>query len=289
MRTLFAFLLLTLAPPLLAITPGPQLAAAPSHWASVDGVRVHYKVLGRGKPALLFVHGLGGDMNVWREQADYFAPKLRVVVLDLPGFGQSDKPAGANYSMRFFARAIRGVMDDAKIERAILVGHSMGAPVIRTFDRVYPTRVRGLVTVDGALLNNIPADRAEKFLAQFKGADYEKNVNEMFESMTAQASPALREELKSAAAATPQHVFVSAMEGMFRDPSVWSEQKITVPLLVVNAKSPMWTDKYLASLRTLAPDLRYETVEADHFLMLEKPEALDQAIESWMKAKKWIR
>jgi pimeloyl-ACP methyl ester carboxylesterase len=289
-QTLLAAVLLVLAAPLRAIAPGPELAAAPSHWASVDGVRVHYKSLGRGKPVLVFIHGLGGDMNVWREQVAYFAPRYRVIVLDLPGFGESDKPASAKYTMRFFARAVRGVMDDAKVERAILIGHSMGAPIVRTFDRYYPTRSRGLVTVDGALLNNLPAEQAETFVAQFRGADYATQVASMFDSMTAQASPALREELRSAAVATPQHVFVSAMEGMFRDPSVWTEQKITVPLLVVNTKSPMWSEKYKESLRALAPDLHYVTVdEADHFLMLEQPDALNKAIETWMRAKKWIR
>ena len=288
MPRVLAFLAALLATvPAAAMVSSPALAAAPSRYATLDGVRIHYKLLGHGRPTLVFVHGLGGEMNVWREQAEHFAPHTRVLVLDLPGYGQSDKPENVKYTMRFFARAVRAAMDDARIDRAILVGHSMGTPVIREFDRLFPTRTRGLVAVDGPLINNMPADAVEKFIGPMRGPDFAKNLDAFFDSLTDHASPALRTDIKSAALATPQYVIVSSIEGMFQ-PSVWKEDKITIPLLVVNTSSPYWTAAYVDSVRALAHDLRYTTVEdADHFLMLERPEALNEAIEKWMKAKGW--
>ncbi len=272
---------------LWALDAGPELTAAPSRYATMDGIRVHYKLLGRGRNALVFVHGLGGDMSVWREQVAFFAPRARVLVVDLPGYGQSDKPANVKYTMRFFARAVRAAMNDAGIDRAILVGHSMGTPVIREFDRLYPSRTRGLVAVDGALVMNMPPDEAEKFIAPMRGADFETNLGTMFDGMMDRASPALREGVRNVALKTPQHVIVSSMEGMF-DPAIWKNDKITIPLLVVNTDSPFWSAKYVAAVRAMARDVRYTTVEgADHFLMLEKPQALNEAIASWMKAKGW--
>src|SRR6185369_13489379 len=162
---------------LFAMISSPALESAPSHYATLDGVRIHYKLLGHGHHTLVFVHGLGGEMNVWREQVDHFAPHERVLVIDLPGYGKSDKPEKAKYTMRFFARAVRAAMDDAKIDRAILVGHSMGTPVIREFDRLFPTRTRGLVAVDGALLMNLPPEAAEKFIGTLRGADFTKNLD----------------------------------------------------------------------------------------------------------------
>lgn len=268
-----------------AMVSSPTLTSAPSHYATLDGIRIHYKVIGKGRHTLVFVHGLGGEMNVWREQVEHFAPHMRVLVIDLPGYGGSDKPENAQYTMRFFAGAVRAAMDDAKIDRAILVGHSMGTGVIREFDRMFPARTRGLVAVDGALVMSLPPDKAEKFIAPLRGPDFAKNLTAMFDSMTEHASPALRAELESAALATPQHVIVSSMEGMF-DPSVWKEDKITIPLLVVNTSSPMWTAKYVDAVRAMAHDLRYMTVDdADHFLMLERPAALNEAIEKWMKGR----
>lgn len=287
MRRIFSLLatLIATAAPAAAMTSSPALSAAPSHYVSIDGARVHYKVLGKGRVTLIFVHGLGGEMNVWREQAQRFSAKNRVMLIDLPGYGQSDKPQNVKYSMRYFARGIRAAMDDARIDRAVLVGHSMGAAVIREFDRMYPSRTRALVVVDGALVNNLPPDAVEKFIGPMRGPDYVQNIEAMFDAMTGHASPPLRMELKAAAAATPQHVLVSTMEGMF-EPSVWKEDKITIPLLVINTSSPMWTAKYVDAVRAMAPDLRYMTIEdTDHFIMLERPDAFDEAIEKWMKGK----
>ena len=291
MRRFFAVLvtLIAAASPLSATTSGPTLAAAPSHYVTVDGIRVHYKIAGKGHHTLVFVHGLGGEMNLWREQVEYFAPKARVLAIDLPGYGQSDKPENVKYTMRLFARAIRAAMDDAKVDRAILVGHSMGAAVIREFDRAFPTRIRGLVSVDGALVMNLPPDQVEKFIGPLRGADFQKNLDAMFDSMASQASPPVRMDIKSAALATPQYVIVSSLEGMFA-PSVWKADKITIPLLVVNTSSPMWTAKYVEAVHDLAHDLKYTTIEdTDHFIMLEQPAALNQAIEKWMKAKGWMK
>lgn len=89
-------------------------------------------------------------MNLWREQAAYFASRTRVLLVDLPGHGLSDK-AHVPYSMRLFATALRGVMNDARVDRAILVAHSMGTPIARQFDRQYHDRTRGIATLDGAL------------------------------------------------------------------------------------------------------------------------------------------
>jgi pimeloyl-ACP methyl ester carboxylesterase len=289
MRRFLAFLaaVISTTSPLSAMTSSPTLAAAPSHYASVDGVRVHYKVAGKGRMTLIFVHGLGGEMNIWRQQVEHFAPHARVLVLDLPGYGQSDKPEKVNYTMRFFARAIHAAMNDAKIDRAILIGHSMGAPVIREFDRMFPTRTRGLVSVDGTLVNNLPDEAKEKFIAPLRGPDFAKNLDAMFDGMTDHASPPLRMDIKSAALATPQYVIVSSLEGMF-DPAVWKDDKITVPLLVVNTNSPFWTAKYVEAVRAMAHDLKYTTIDdSDHFIMLEQPDELNAAIEKWMKAKGW--
>jgi pimeloyl-ACP methyl ester carboxylesterase len=73
-----------------------------------------------------------------------------VIALDLPGHGQSDKPQIA-YTMDLFANAIDAVMRDAKVERAVLVGHSMGTPVARQFYRKYPQKTLAIVIVDGGL------------------------------------------------------------------------------------------------------------------------------------------
>jgi pimeloyl-ACP methyl ester carboxylesterase len=117
--------------------PGDMLDKASSRYANLDKSRVHYKSFGEGKTAVVFIHGAFCDLTAWRFQVPAFAHKGRLVLIDLPGHGQSDKPK-VEYTMDLFARAVDAVLKDAGIEKAVLVGHSMGTPVARQFWRLYP-------------------------------------------------------------------------------------------------------------------------------------------------------
>jgi pimeloyl-ACP methyl ester carboxylesterase len=119
----------------LAATSTAFAADGESQFAKLDGARIHYKSWGKGKDALVLVHGWGCNLNHWRDQIPDFAKRNRVIALDLPGHGESDKPQQLSYTMDLFANAIDAVMRDAKVEHAVVMGHSMGTPVARQFYR----------------------------------------------------------------------------------------------------------------------------------------------------------
>jgi pimeloyl-ACP methyl ester carboxylesterase len=98
---------------------GPQ-----DRFAKLDTMRVHYQNYGEGKEAVVFIHGWSCNLNFWKTNIPAFVNQSRVIAIDLPGHGESDKPQ-VTYSMDLFARAIDAVLQDAKVERATLVGHSM--------------------------------------------------------------------------------------------------------------------------------------------------------------------
>lgn len=123
--------LLPLLVMLLSSTVAAQKSASSageSHYASLDGARIHYQSYGKGREALVFIHGWSCDLSHWRDQVADFQGRNRVIAVDLPGHGQSDKPKLA-YTMDLFARAVDAVLRDAQVDRAVLVGHSMGTPV----------------------------------------------------------------------------------------------------------------------------------------------------------------
>src|SRR5438270_10387793 len=97
----------------------------------VDHIKVHYTTYGKGDTALLFVHGWACDETVWSEQAAALAGKMRVLTIDLPGHGQSDKPSTIRYDKDLYVRAIDGVLQDAGVKSVVLAGHSNGAPFVR--------------------------------------------------------------------------------------------------------------------------------------------------------------
>lgn len=254
-----------------------------SHFAELDGVRVHYTNYGTGEEALLFVHGWSSDETVWKKQAPELAKSIRVITVDLPGHGQSDRPEIA-YTMHYYARALDAVLRDAGAKKAIPVGHSNGTPVVRQFYRLYPQEVSGLVIVDGSLRPLGDAAAMEKFIAPLREPNYVENAGKFIESITApMKDPAERAALKTMMLRTPQRVAVSEMEATLA-PALWKTDKIQVPLLVVLAKSPFWTADYEQYVRNLAPHLQYETFEdVSHFLMLDKPREFNEAVLTFLK------
>jgi pimeloyl-ACP methyl ester carboxylesterase len=251
---------------------------APSKFAKLDGNRVHYKSYGKGSDALVFVHGWTCDMSFWAEQIPAFVNRTRVIAIDLPGHGASDKPE-ITYSMDLFARAVDAVLKDAGVVRAVLVGHSMGTPVIREFYRKYPEKTLGLVIVDGALRPFGDRKMMEQFIAPLRGPNYEKAASGFIDGMLGpQVDPVLKARIKSAMLSTPQKVAVSAMEGM-ADESIWKQDKINVPVLAILAKSPFWPADTEQFYRSIAPKLEFQMWDGvSHFLMMEKPERFNEAV-----------
>src|SRR6266513_4417777 len=94
-----------------------------SKFVEVDHLKVHYTNYGKGDTALSFVHGCACDETVWAEQTPALAEKIRVITIDLPGHGQSEKPQTIEYNKELYVRAIDGVMSDAYVKSVILAGH----------------------------------------------------------------------------------------------------------------------------------------------------------------------
>lgn len=254
-----------------------------SHFATLEGVRIHYTSYAAGEKALLFVHGWSSDETVWKKQASALAGTVRVITVDLPGHGQSDQPE-ISYTMDYYARALDAVLRDAGVTKAVLVGHSNGTPVVRQFYRRFPDKTAGLVVVDGTLRSMGSAEEMEKFIAPFRAPNYAETAGKFIDGITApMKDPAERAAVKTMMLRTPQRVAVSEFEATL-DPAIWKPDKIGVPVLVVLAKSTFWTPDYEQYVRGLAPRLEYETFDAvSHFLMLDKPAEFNAALLAFLK------
>jgi pimeloyl-ACP methyl ester carboxylesterase len=250
------------------------LADGESHFVSFGTNKVHYVTVGHGRQTIVFIHCWAGNLGFWREQVPALADKARLVLIDLPGHGQSDKPHTA-YTMDFFASAVLAVMSDAHVDKATLVGHSMGGAVVCCVYRQAPEKVTALVSVDG-LLRRLPGilGQAREFAAQFGTPDYREHVKQLVDSFfPVPGTEALRDQVLSEVLATPQYVMAGAMEGMFGpDQPDWDLKRVNVPVLVINARSPMWNADYESYVHSLSPQTDYRMMDGvGHWLMLEKP------------------
>jgi pimeloyl-ACP methyl ester carboxylesterase len=120
----------------------------PGRIVSIDGVRIHYLDVGEG-PALVLIHGLGASTFTFQRVLPELARRFRVVALDLKGCGFSDRPDG-DYTLTAQADLIRQLMDRLGIERASVLGHSMGGAVAMRLALAYPERVKRLILASSA-------------------------------------------------------------------------------------------------------------------------------------------
>jgi pimeloyl-ACP methyl ester carboxylesterase len=286
-----AGVLLLLAGPVSVLqAQGAGFDRAPSRFALSSGVRIHYKSLGLGTTAVVFVHGWNCDLTFWRAQIPAVDGRVRAIFLDLPGFGRSDKPDVA-YTMDYFAGAIDAVLQAAGVTRAVLVGHSLGAPAVRQYYRRFRSKVAALVVVDGPLRSPF-GDSAQtaRFVAQWEGPDYAERVSGMVDGLFAtSADTVLRAAVKRQMQGTPQRVAASAMRGM-ADPAIWRDDPIEVPVLAVMSGRPLWSPDYVAYVKRLAPGVRYETMAGvGHFLMLERPAEFNAILDDFLREQRVIR
>lgn len=271
----------------LAVLAQVVKAEAESHTADLDGVDVHYLIRppadGSDSPrTLVFVHGWSCDHTVWRDQMSAFA-KHRLIAVDLPGHGLSDKPE-RDYTMDYFADALAAVLDDAKIERAVLVGHSAGTPVIRQFWRRHAKRTEALVVVDGFLKAFLTPEQVEAMKGQLSGPSGNAKVRQMFLGMAPRSmNDEERETYLAMVLSTPEHVRISSYVAA-ADPEIWTPDPIEVPTLAIMTDAPYWNEAYVASVRELVPDLEYHVIpDVSHFVMIDAPQRFNELVEEFLE------
>lgn len=269
----------------LVLACATMIAAPQEHFAKLnDGLRVRYLTEGKGNMTMVLIHGWTCSAAFWRMQAVDFSRQYRVISIDLPGHGKSDKPQGVQYSVPLFAQAIDAVMRDAQVTRAIIAGHSMGVPVAAQAIVDHPERFVGFIAVDGAIWRprstevRTVARTARASFAQRLRNDYVGTASSNVESMFMPATPIeLREEIRERMLTTPAYVAASASENLSAS-DVWTHAPLTVPTLaVVGGKQR--SDDRRALYEEYFPNMRFELwEEAGHFLMMEQPARFNQLV-----------
>jgi haloalkane dehalogenase len=142
----------------------------------VDGLTIAYREVGAGPPVLL-LHGWPTSSYLWRDVMRPIAAHNRVLAIDLPGFGASDKPLGTRYGFELFERTLDGFLDALDVEEVGLAVHDLGGPIGLHWTVRRPERVSRL-----AILNTLVYPEFSEAVLQF---------------IKACSTPELREQLTS--------------------------------------------------------------------------------------------
>ncbi|MGP8153179.1 MAG: alpha/beta fold hydrolase [Smithella sp.] len=105
--------------------------------------------LGAHKPSLVFIHGSGGDHSVWSHQYARLQKKYKIAAIDLPGHGRSGGSGEKDVSR--YCAWVKKILDILDLNKAVLVGHSLGAAIALKFTINYPEEIAGIIPVGGGM------------------------------------------------------------------------------------------------------------------------------------------
>lgn len=248
--------------------------------------------IGNG-PAVIFLHGFPFNRSMWREQTEFLSARgYRCVAPDLRGLGDNRSLNEAN-TMEDMARDVALLMDELKIENAVIAGLSMGCYVAFDFVHLFPSRVRGLVLAGGRAEG---ADKAEKQSREQQAKRVvEKGMAHAVDSIlqsllsprTLAEKPQVVSRVRQMVAATDRRGAAAAHRGMAARRDYRGDlPHIPVPTLIFagrddGVRKPIDADTIH---RGIENSLLEMISDAGHLMNMEQPERFNQVLFEFLKA-----
>lgn len=250
-----------------------------------DGVDLFYEEAGGDGAPVLLVHGWCCDHAYFAPQLKHFANRgHRVVAVDLRGHGKSDKPHQP-YTMQVFADDLAWMCERLDLAKPVVVGHSMGGIVAFDLAARYPDLPSAVVMLDAAVVLPSAARAAiPAFLEELRGPGYREALrNYAANSLFIPTDDQERKvRILESMSSTPQHVVVSAFEGLRDYDPTEATGGLAIPAVYV-AADELQPRSDMTRVHELAPQILYgKTVGSGHFCQLEVPEQVNAMIDRFL-------
>jgi len=154
------------------------------HWANLNGLKIRYLESGKGNDRhILFIHGLGSSADRWGNIPKSLSANFHTISIDLPGFGESDKPLSIDYTIKTFRDVVIDFLNLLALnDMTSIVGHSLGGYVASEVTMQNKTNVERLVLIDSSGFLKKPTPLLEKYLSVAMNPT-NVNVRNIFEQM----------------------------------------------------------------------------------------------------------
>lgn len=238
-------------------------------------------------PAVVFLHGFPFNRAMWREQVDFLnARGYRCIAPDLPGLGENKSSNEIN-TMDAMARDVAALMDELKIERAVICGLSMGCYVAFEFIHLFSERVRGLILAGGRCEEPDKAEKksreqqAKRVLEQGFAPSVESILQSLLSPKTLSDKAAVVERVRAMVKSTDPLGAAAAQRGMAARRDYCGDlAQISVPTLIVagrddGVRKPIDAETIHRGIK----DSQLEIInDAGHLMNMEQPVAFNQVM-----------
>jgi pimeloyl-ACP methyl ester carboxylesterase len=249
---------------------------------STDGVKVSFTQMGKGEPAIIFVHGWANRASIWDETMSHFSGKYKTISVDL--FGSDESYNNRNdWSMAQFGEDVAAVIKKLKLNHVVLVGFSMGSAVIAETAKLLPEKITGLVLVDDLqdvemkyapemvaaidsfMMDLVTAPTNEKLV---NGGFYKKNQEKSFQRVETMLKGSSRTGWRR------------SLQGYFKwinEDCIESFKQIKAPVTAIN--SDMEPTK-VETFRKCAPSFQAKIIpDVGHLVFWDNPEEFNRLLE----------
>jgi pimeloyl-ACP methyl ester carboxylesterase len=249
----------------------------------IDGEITYYADGGSGGIPILFVPGLGGDHTLFKYQLNHFRKSRRAIAVDLPGHYKSTPLSESTYSIKKMAATLIKLADLLKIDRFVLVGHSLGGAVITEAARQAPEKVAALIFIDPAgNVFQLPKERKKKMLASLNAPDYKDFMKSWFSSNLSSAKNNTKILVLEALDKVSQETLSGEYRALIEYEPITALKSYSGPMLSINR--PKSTGKL--SYHKLVPKIELVSLkEISHWFMIDAPDKVNRVMDDFLKRK----
>lgn len=247
----------------------------------VDGAAGKLRVSdgGSGGVPVVFVHGLGSDLEVWRAQLDHVRASRRAIAYDQRGHGGSQPASDGVYTIDALAEDLDRVVRAEGIERFVLVGHSMAGEVITAYAQRHPEKLAALVYADAVGdVSQAPPELKAWFFRPPEGYGPQEAKAEFAEMIGPKARPTTREHVLAAVARVDPGTILAIRRSMGTFAPGPELARYTGPRFAIEAEGSEQVP-FMAS-RGIPGLTRIALPNVSHWLMMDDPEGFNRALDT---------
>ncbi|WCK53733.1 alpha/beta hydrolase [Aneurinibacillus sp. Ricciae_BoGa-3] len=254
--------------------------------SQTKSLQVNYEVKGTGE-AIVFVHGLGGSLNIWNSQVNVCSRYYKTIAYDLRGSGRTETSI-PEYSISQFVEDLTDLLEQESVESAHFIGHSMGTLIVQHFAIRYPEKVKSLALV-GGIIEIPPAGKdglaARSELVKEKGMDAVADAitEGGLSAYTKFANPALVGLVRELLQRNDAEGYAASCRAL-ADAKAIDHQEVTQPvLLVVGDEDKTSPVRMAQQLYKGFPNAKLEVIpDCGHWATIEKPNDVNRALLNFL-------
>lgn len=271
---------------------------------ALDNPFVSYIDEGQGKYTLILIHGLASNAGFWRYNIPELSKHFRVIAVDLPGYGKSQK-GNYSYSLSFYAETIKNLIDELQLKNVVLVGHSMGGQISIIFALKYPDKLSKLILAapagfeefqkgEGDWLRSVITMYGVKTTTE---EGIRRNLSNNFYNWSDKWEWMVEERVRMRKAKDFDEFTYTVdrcVDAMLDEPTFNKLSGIKTPTLIIHGKydglipnpylNPGFpSDVFSRGEKEIPNAKRVEIDCAGHMIMMEKPEEFNNEVISFLK------